>query len=89
MPLRNGQEYLKQEYLKKEHLKKEHLKQDHFNPKNQPFKLVLLPEKMPRAKYKVNINFDEASLEWRKNKVPNAAGGFIYKRFSERVFNRR
>ena len=84
MPLRNGQEYLKQEYLKQECLK-----QGHFNPKNQPFKLVLLPEKMPRKKYKVNIDFDEASLQWRKNKIPNGHGGFIYKRFSERIFNRR
>jgi len=79
MPLRNGREYLK----------KEHLKQDHFNPKNQPFKLVLLPEKMPLPKYKVNIDFDEASRQWRKNKIPNGEGGFIYKRFSDRVFNRR
>ena len=72
MPLRSGQEYLKQEYLK----------QDHFNPKNQPFKLVCQPEKMPCKKYKVNIDFDEASLQWRKNKIPNGHGGFIYKRFS-------
>ena len=74
MPLRSG---------------KEHLKQGYFNPKNQPFKLVLLPEKMPRKKYKVNIDFDEASLQWRKNKIPNGHGGFIYKRFPERIFNRR
>ena len=74
MPLRSG---------------KEHLKQGYFNPKNQPFKLVLLPEKMPRKKYKVNIDFDEASLQWRKNKIPNGHGGFIYKRSPERIFNRR
>ena len=47
-----------------------------------------LPENMPK-KYKVNIDFDEASLQWRKNKIPNGHGGFIYKRFSQRIFNRR
>ena len=73
MPLRNGQEYLKQECL---------------SPKNQPFKLILLSEKIPR-KYQINIDFDEASRQWRKNKVSIGEGGFRYKRFSERLFNHR
>ena len=74
MPLRSGKEYLRK---------------DHLNSKNQPFKLVCQSEETPRKKYKVNIDFDEASLQWRKNKIPNGHGGFIYKRFSERIFNRR
>ena len=56
MSLRNGKRYLKLE--------------------DQPFKLILLPEKNPFQKnlekkslYDVNIDFDEASRKWRKNKI--------------------
>ncbi len=58
-----------------------------FKPENQPFKLVLMPEKMPRkeehaedkGKYEVNIDFDEASRAWRKNKIHLGETGFRYK----------
>ena len=50
---------------------------------NQPFKLVLLPEKVLRkedkVKYEVNIDFDEASKAWRKNKIHLGEQGFCYK----------
>ena len=55
MPLRSGKEYLK--LL--------------FPQENQPFKLILLPEK--------KFNFDHASTEWRKNKVYHGYGQFTYK----------
>ena len=58
-----------------------------FKPENQPFKLVLLPEKIQRkgeyiedkGKYGVNIDFDEASNAWRKNKIHLGESGFRYK----------
>ena len=59
---------------------------EHLYPKNQPFKLILLQEKVSPPKYNVNIDFDEASRQWRKNKIPIGEGGFMYKRFSERLF---
>ena len=34
----------------------------------------------------VIINFAEASLEWRKNKIHLGEGVFRYKRYSERIF---
>lgn len=63
-----------------------------FKPENQPFKLVLMPEKVQRkgedyagdydedkGKYEVNIDFDEASKAWRKNKIHLGEVGFRYK----------
>ena len=49
-----------------------------MNIKNQPFKLILLREKVPLQKIP-KIDFDEASKEWRKNKVYLGTGMFIYK----------
>ena len=51
-----------------------------FSPGNQPFKLILLPVKVPKRDkpYEIDINFDEASSEWRKNKV-RVGEGFVYK----------
>lgn len=51
-----------------------------FSPENQPFKLILLPFKVPKKDkpYEIVINFDEASREWRKNKV-RVGEGFVYK----------
>ena len=67
MPLRSGKEYQKKEYRKK------------FLPKEtQPFNMVLLPEKS--IQYKVNIDFDESSKAWRKNKISLSEGMFKYKR---------
>lgn len=55
-----------------------------FNTKNQPFKQILLPEKIndiPKKKQTNNyIDFDEASKEWRKNKISLGYGIFKYKR---------
>ena len=34
---------------------------------------------MPAFKYEVNIDFDGASKEWRKNKISVGNGQFIYK----------
>tara|TARA_B100002019_G_C21060335_1_gene493784 strand:+ start:169 stop:381 length:213 start_codon:yes stop_codon:yes gene_type:complete len=58
-----------------------------FKPENQPFKLVLMPDKIPRkedyaedkGKYEVDIDFDEASRAWRKNKIHLGETGFRYK----------
>ena len=59
-----------------------------FKPENQPFKLVLMPEKIlnekegyveDKGKYEVNIDFDEASRAWRKNKIHLGETGFRYK----------
>ena len=63
----------------------------YFKTENQPFKLILMPEKMPekipkkeehiedKGKYEVNIDFDEASRAWRKNKIHLGESGFRYK----------
>jgi len=58
-----------------------------FKSENQPFKLVLLPGKVPKkekynedkGKYEVNIDFDGASKAWRKNKIHLGEQGFRYK----------
>ena len=55
MPLRSGKKYLK----------------IIFPIENQPFKLILLPEK--------KIDFDQSSKEWRKNKYYHGNGTFTYK----------
>ncbi len=65
MPLRNGKEYRKKEYLK-----------ILFPKETQPFNMVLLPEK--GLQYKVEINFDESSKAWRKNKIKLGEGMFKY-----------
>ena len=67
MPLRSGKEYQKKEYLK-----------ILFPKETQPFNMVLLPEK--GLQYKVEINFDESSKAWRKNKIKLGEGMFKYKR---------
>ena len=57
-------------------------KKKYFKVENQPFKMVLLPKKIPKKKentYNVDINFDEASKEWRKNKISLGGGVFQYK----------
>jgi len=54
-----------------------------FSTTNQPFRQILLPEKInddPKKKYPNNyINFDEASRQWRKNKISLGFGIFKYK----------
>ena len=61
MPLRNGKEYLKLLFKKE----------------NQPFNLILLPEKS--IIYKVDIDFDDSSKAWRENKIKLDEGMFRYK----------
>ena len=48
------------------------IKDIYFKKENQPFKLVILP-------LKVEIDFDKASQEWRKNKIHLGNGCFKYK----------
>jgi hypothetical protein len=48
-----------------------------FLPENQPFKLILLPEKTPYPNY---IDFDKGFKEWRRNKIPLGGGLFEYKK---------
>ena len=48
-----------------------------FLPENQPFKLILLPEKTP---YTNHIDFDKGSKEWRRNKIYLGEGRFKYKK---------
>lgn len=56
-----------------------------FKKENMPFKLVNLPEKCPQLKrenngqFKINIDFDESSKAWRKNKINIGQGCFRYK----------
>lgn len=51
-----------------------------FKEENKPFKLILLKEKKENmGLYRVDINFDEASREWRKNKIHLGEQGFKYK----------
>ena len=78
MPLRNGKEYRKKEYRKKDFIK------SLFPKETQPFNMVLLPER--GIQYQVNIDFDEASKEWRKNKIKLSEGMFKYKRSSLRKY---
>ena len=68
MPLRNGKEYHKKEYLKKI-----------FPKETRPFNMILLPEM--NKQYVVNIDFDESSKAWRKNKISLGGGMFKYKRY--------
>ena len=71
MPLKRGKEYLKKS----------------FKAENQPFRMIILPEKVPNKKsYDVSIDFDESSKQWRKNKIHMGEGFFMYKRYSERIF---
>ena len=53
----------------------------YFKVENQPFKMVLLPKKIPKKEntYNVIIDFDEASKEWCKNKISLGGGVFQYK----------
>jgi len=59
---------------------KEYLKKI-FPKETQPFNLVLLPEKSSKQ-YMVNIDFDDSSLKWRRNKIQLGGGLFKYKRQS-------
>jgi len=72
MPLRGGKEYLKKVFPKE----------------TQPFRPILLPEKVEKQVYEVKIDFDESQRQWRKNKVQLGEGMFMYKRYSERIFRR-
>ena len=54
--------------------------QEYLKKENQPFKLILLSEKVPTRQYIVNIDFDDASKAWRKNKIYLGEGMFKYKR---------
>ena len=68
MPLRSGKEYQCKEYLKV------------ILPKEtRPFNMVLLPEL--GKQYVVNIDFDESSKAWRKNKIKLGEGMFKYKKY--------
>jgi hypothetical protein len=60
---------------------KEYLKKI-FPMETQPFNPILLPERV----YEVKVDFDEASRQWRKNKVQLGEGMFMYKRYSGRIF---
>lgn len=66
MPLRSGKEYQCKEYLKKI-----------FPKETRPFNMVLLPEM--NKQYVINIDFDESSKAWRKNKKSLGEGMFKYK----------
>jgi hypothetical protein len=44
-----------------------------------PFNMILLPER--GQQYKVTIDFDNTSKEWRKNKIQLGEGMFQYKKF--------
>jgi hypothetical protein len=72
MPLRSGREY--QKVLPKAY-KKEFIRQL-FMPNQQPINLILLKEQS--YSYSVNIDFDNASNEWRKNKISLGNGMFKY-----------
>ena len=54
--------------------------QEYIKKENQPFNLILLPEKVPSRQYIVNIDFDDASKKWRKNKIHLGKGMFQYLR---------
>ncbi len=66
MPLRSGKEYQSKAYLKKI-----------FPKETRPFNMVLLPEM--NKQYVINIDFDESSKAWRKNKKSLGEGMFKYK----------
>ena len=76
MPLRSGKEYRKKEYRKKDYIKKM------FPKETQRCNMVLLPER--GVQYKINIDFDESSKSWRKNKIQLGEGMFKYKRSSKK-----
>ena len=50
--------------------------QEYLKKENQPFKLILLSDKIPSRQYIVNIDFDDASKKWRKNKIHLGEGMF-------------
>ena len=66
MPLRSGKEYRKKDYLKVL-----------FPKETRPFNMILLPGM--GKQYKIDIDFDESSKEWRKNKIQLGEGMFKYK----------
>jgi len=72
MPLRSGKEYQKIDHATS---KKEFIRQL-FMPNQQPINLILLKEPL----YSVNIDFDNASKVWRKNKISLGNGMFKYKK---------
>ena len=71
MPLRSGKEYQCKENGKKAYLK------NIFPRETMPFNMVLLPEM--KKQYVVNIDFDESTKAWRKNKIQLGEGMFKYK----------
>lgn len=73
MPLRSGKEYQKKEYIKVL-----------FPKETRPFNMVLLPEL--GKQYKVNIDFDESSKAWRKNKIKLGEGMFKYKGYRKLIY---
>ena len=73
MPIRSCKEYQCKEYRNKDYIKVI------FPKETRPFNMVLLPEM--GKQYKVNINFDESSKAWRKNKIKLGESMFKYKRF--------
>jgi len=73
MPLRSGKEYQK---VWHKTYKKEFIRQL-FMPNQQPINLILLKE----PPYAVNIDFDNSSKAWRKNKISLGNGMFKYKRY--------
>ena len=73
MPLRSGKEYQCKDYLKV------------ILPKEtRPFNMVLLPEL--GKQYVVNIDFDESSKAWRKNKIKLGEGMFKYKKYRKIIY---
>ena len=49
-----------------------------FPKETRPFNVILLPEM--GIQYAVNIDFDDSSKSWRKNKISLSDGMFKYKR---------
>ena len=75
MPLRSGKEYQCKEYQCKDYIKVI------FPKETRPFNMVLLPEM--GKQYKIDIDFDESSKAWRKNKKSLGEGMFKYKRYKK------
>lgn len=73
MPLRSGKEYQCKDYQCKDYIKVI------FPKETRPFNMVLLPEM--GKQYKIDIDFDESSKAWRKNKKSLGGGMFKYKRY--------
>lgn len=55
-----------------------------FPKETQPFNMVLLPEM--GKQYKIDIDFDESSKSWRKNKIKLGEGMFKYKGYRKLIY---